>query len=78
VLVARQLWRAAADLRWGGLLLAAGPVWFLPQFFTPAPLRVAHGIVRTLGCLVLAAGGWRRADQVTGWPPVTPSISAVM
>jgi len=78
VLVARCLWRAAAALRWGGLLLAAGLVGFLPQFFLPAPLRIAHGIVLALGCVVLAVSGWRRADQVTGWPPVTASISAVM
>jgi hypothetical protein len=86
-LVGVSLWRARAALRWGGLLLATGLVLFLPQFFAPGPLRVTHGVVLAVGCLLLAGAGWRRLGsstatqdpgQLTGEPPVTPSISAVM
>lgn len=85
------LWQSGGELRsaavrWGGVLVAAGLVLFLPQFFAPAPLRIGHGLLMALGCVVLAVSGWRRRQappsatvgQLTGEPPVTPSISAVM
>jgi hypothetical protein len=94
VTLAMSLWSTPAAharraLRLGAVLLAAGLVTFLPQFFAPAPLRMAHGVVLAIGCILVAAGAWRweplavRAsttpgNQLTGEPPVTPSISAVM
>ncbi|HEY0238266.1 MAG TPA: hypothetical protein VGC37_06445 [Friedmanniella sp.] len=41
-------WRVAAGL------LALGLVLFLPQFFAPAPLRVAHGLLLAAGCWAVA------------------------
>lgn len=35
-------------------LLALALVLFLPQFFAPAPLRVAHGLLLALGCWAVA------------------------
>lgn len=37
-----------------GLVFAAGAVLFLPQFFLDAPLRIAHGMLLAVGCLLLA------------------------
>jgi hypothetical protein len=34
---------------------AAGMVLFLPQFFTSPTLRITHGVVLAIGCLLLAA-----------------------
>lgn len=39
---------------WTGWLLAAGFVLYLPQFFAPAWLRVAHGVLVAAGCLAVA------------------------
>ncbi len=36
-------------------VFAAGFVLFLPQFFTPAPVRIAHGVLMLAGLVWLAA-----------------------
>ncbi|GAA3989400.1 hypothetical protein GCM10022247_04960 [Allokutzneria multivorans] len=36
------------------VLFAAGFVLFLPQFFTPAPMRIAHGVLMLVGLLWFA------------------------
>lgn len=72
-LVGYRLWRSPGGLRWGGLLLAAGLVLFLPQFFAPAPLRIAHGCVLALGCLLVAWSGWRQSPVEGSSRTVTPS-----
>lgn len=45
VLAARQ----ASGNRYASILFAAGFVLFLPQFFAPAPLRIAHGVLMLVG-----------------------------
>ncbi|GAB1515867.1 hypothetical protein [Actinophytocola sp. KF-1] len=55
VLVALTLKRPSA---W---VFAAGFVLFLPQFFTPAPVRIAHGVLMLAGLVWLAAD--LRADR---------------
>lgn len=52
---------AARTTGTGGWLFAAGFVLFLPQFFTPAPVRIAHGVLLLAGCLWLAHSLWRGA-----------------
>jgi hypothetical protein len=39
-------------------VFAAGFVLFLPQFFTPAPVRIAHGVLMLvgLGWLAISVG----------------------
>jgi hypothetical protein len=39
---------------YGGVAFAAGFVLFLPQFFTPAPVRIAHGVLMLVGLIWLA------------------------
>ncbi|NIL78226.1 hypothetical protein [Rhodococcus sp. B10] len=40
---------------WHSAVLAAGFATFLPQFFLPPWLRVAHGLLILAGCLLVAA-----------------------
>lgn len=54
VLAAVAVWRSGTMPRWGGVPLAAGSILFVPQFFAPPPLRIAHGVLIGVGCLALA------------------------
>ncbi len=54
VLVATAVARSGALPRWVGLPFAAAFVLYLPQFFGPPVLRIAHGVLVAAGCLVLA------------------------
>jgi hypothetical protein len=45
----------AVRLRAVALPFAAGMVLFLPQFFAGAELRIAHGVLLGVGCVLLAA-----------------------
>jgi len=59
ILAAIGVWRSPTLPRSAGLLFAAGLALFLPQFFTPAPVRIAHGILLGVGLAWLAAAMWR-------------------
>jgi hypothetical protein len=61
ILVAVGIRRSAALPRVSGILFAAGFALFLPQFFTPAPVRIAHGVLMLVGLVWLAADMWRTA-----------------
>ncbi|MFC4116062.1 hypothetical protein [Nonomuraea zeae] len=52
VMAAVSVWRTGVLPRSSGVALALGFALFLPQFFTPYPVRVAHGV------LILAGGIW--------------------
>jgi hypothetical protein len=54
VLTAVALWWAGRTARWAGVLVGAGLVLFLPQFFGPPALRVAHGVLLAVGLALLA------------------------
>lgn len=54
ILFAVAIWRSGIMTRWSGIPLAAGFALFIPQFFTPQPVRVGHGLLVMVGCLVLA------------------------
>ncbi|MGZ3636988.1 MAG: hypothetical protein ACXVCX_04005 [Ktedonobacterales bacterium] len=58
ILFAVAIWRSGILPRWSGIPLAAGFALFIPQFFTPQPVRVAHGLLILVGCLVLAWSMW--------------------
>ena len=49
--------------KWSGIPLAAGFALFIPQFFTPQPVRVAHGLLVIVGCVVLA---WSMLSRAPG------------
>ncbi|GAA4916683.1 hypothetical protein HD597_005572 [Nonomuraea thailandensis] len=61
VMAAAAVWRSGTLPRWSGTVLALGFVLFLPQFFTPYPVRVAHGALVMAGGLWAAAALWRAA-----------------
>ncbi|NRQ39026.1 hypothetical protein HII36_45480 [Nonomuraea sp. NN258] len=70
IMLAVAVWRSGTVSRWSGTGLALGFALFIPQFFGPYPLRVAHGALILAGGLWLAAALWRapavqRARQTT-------------
>ncbi|TWP52700.1 hypothetical protein FKR81_10405 [Lentzea tibetensis] len=67
ILTARAI--ARTELRWSAVLFAAGFALFLPQFFTPPAVRIAHGVLLAAGCVGFAVAVWR-ADAKR---PVTAS-----
>ncbi|MFI9817376.1 hypothetical protein [Saccharothrix variisporea] len=50
---------AARDFGRIALPYAAGFVLFLPQFFTAPPVRMAHGALLLVGCLLIARKLWK-------------------
>ncbi|MGH3929191.1 MAG: hypothetical protein ACRDTF_04360 [Pseudonocardiaceae bacterium] len=63
VLAAIAVARSGLLPRWSGTLFAAGFVLFIPQFFTPAPVRMVHGLLIAIGCGWLALGMWRGGQE---------------
>ncbi|GAA5001339.1 hypothetical protein [Actinopolymorpha pittospori] len=62
IVAAVAVWHSGVLPRWSGILFAAGLALFLPQFFTPAPVRIAHGVLMAVGLIVFAVALWRSAD----------------
>ena len=54
VVIAVAIWRSRLLISWIGIPLAAGFALYLPQFMTPQPVRVAHGLLITVGCALIA------------------------
>ncbi|MEW1847564.1 hypothetical protein AB0392_57225 [Nonomuraea angiospora] len=68
VTAAIAVWRSGTLPKWSGTALAMGFVLFIPQFFGPYPLRIAHGALIMIGGLWLAAAlvrGGTRARSAT-------------
>ncbi len=63
VWTAVAVWRDRNLPRWSASLFGLGFALFLPQFYTPAPVRIAHGALVALGCLWLAAALWRNGGD---------------
>lgn len=66
ILAAVALWRAGSTAlgRIAGLLYAAGTALFLPQFFTPAGVRIGHGVLLGVGAILLAVVLWSKSEVV--------------
>jgi hypothetical protein len=65
VLAALAVWRsggAAGLTRWAAVPFALGFALFIPQFYAPPAVRIAHGVLVGAGCAWLAWQLWR-ADQ---------------
>jgi len=60
ILTAITAWRDRGLAAWGGILTGITVALYLPQFFGPPPVRMAHGVLLAVGCLWLAAGLWVR------------------
>ncbi|MGW5365149.1 hypothetical protein [Actinopolymorpha pittospori] len=61
IVAAVAVWQSGVLPRGSGILFAAGLALFLPQFFTPAPVRIAHGVLMAVGLMVFAVALWRSA-----------------
>jgi hypothetical protein len=59
VLAAVAVWRSGTLTRYSGIPFALGYALFLPQFFTPAAVRIAHGVLVGIGSAWLAWELWR-------------------
>jgi hypothetical protein len=59
VLVAVAVWRSGTLARSGGIVFAVAFALFVPQFYTPAAVRIGHGVLVAVGCVWLAATLWR-------------------
>ncbi|MFI6179683.1 hypothetical protein ACIA8R_29360 [Nonomuraea sp. NPDC051191] len=55
VMAAVAVWRSGTLPKEAGTALALGLALFIPQFFSPYPLRIAHGALIMIGGLWLAA-----------------------
>jgi hypothetical protein len=55
IMAAIAVWRSNALPRSSAILFATGVALFLPQFFSPAAVRIAHGILLAAGSIILAA-----------------------
>ncbi|TMR89502.1 hypothetical protein [Nonomuraea basaltis] len=69
VMAAVSVWRSGTLHRWSGTALALGFALFIPQFFGPYSLRIAHGALIMIGGLWLAvslATGRRREPVAIG------------
>ncbi|GAA2384225.1 hypothetical protein Cme02nite_66600 [Catellatospora methionotrophica] len=75
VMAAVAIARSGVLPRLSGALFAVGFAAFLPQFFTPAAVRVGHGLLVAAGCLWLATALWRATRPAT---PVTAAPSATL
>jgi hypothetical protein len=63
IMAAVAIRRAGVLPRSSGIVFAVGFATFLPQFFTPAPVRIAHGVVMLIGLVWLAVAMWRTAPS---------------
>ncbi|MGX7669522.1 hypothetical protein [Plantactinospora sp. DSM 117369] len=59
VLAAVAVWRSGTLTRYSGIPFALGFALFLPQFFTPAAVRITHGVLVGIGSAWLAWELWR-------------------
>lgn len=66
VVAAVAIWRSSVLPRYSGVPLAVGFSLFLPQFFTPAPVRISHGVLMAAGLIWLAVVVRRAADSTSG------------
>ena len=54
IVFAVAVWRSGIFVRWSAIPLALGFALYVPQFFAPQALRVAHGLLVAVGCGLVA------------------------
>jgi len=59
LLAAIAIWRPGVLPRASGTLFALGFALFLPQFYTPPAVRIAHGVLVAAGSIWVALVLWR-------------------
>jgi ABC-type arginine transport system permease subunit len=68
VLAAIAVWRSGVLPRSSAILFALGFVLFLPQFYTPSAVRIAHGVLVAAGSIWLALALWRASQAPASYP----------
>jgi hypothetical protein len=63
IMAAVAVWRSHVLPRTSAILFATGMALFLPQFFSPAAVRIGHGILLAAGSIILAAALWASAGR---------------
>jgi hypothetical protein len=63
IMAAIAVWRSHVLPRASAILFATGMALFLPQFFSPAAVRIGHGILLAIGSIILAAALWASAGR---------------
>lgn len=74
ILAAVAIWRSGTLQRWSGAPLALGFALLIPQFFTPQPVRIVHGVLVAAGCIWIAVA-MRRAGKLRTEPLLSNSLS---
>jgi hypothetical protein len=59
ILAAVAIWRSGVLPRYSGILFALGFALFVPQFYTPPAVRIAHGVLVAVGSAWVALALWR-------------------
>jgi hypothetical protein len=54
ILFGIAIWKSGILTRWSGIPLAIGFTLFIPQFYTPQPVRIGHGLLVMVGCWLIA------------------------
>jgi hypothetical protein len=62
ILFAIVIWRSNSHPTWSGIPLAVGFALYLPQFFEPQSIRVAHGLLIMIACLLIARSIVKRKE----------------
>jgi hypothetical protein len=63
IMAAIAVWRSEVLPRTSAILFAIGMALFLPQFFSPAATRIAHGVLLAAGLIILAVALWASAGR---------------
>jgi hypothetical protein len=63
ILAAVAIWRSASLPRYSGVVFALGFALFLPQFYGPPAVRIAHGVLVGIGCAWVAIALWTAAPS---------------
>lgn len=75
ILLAIGLWKSEYYPKFSGVPFALGIFLYLPQFFFEQPIRVIHGLVLAVGCILIAYVLWnKRTKQIHGNHDETLSI----
>ena len=65
ILAAVAIWRSGSLPRYSGVVFALGFALFIPQFYAPPAVRIAHGVLVGIGCVWVAVALWTAKPSLT-------------
>lgn len=63
IMIATAIWKSHSLPKGSGIPFAFAFALYVPQFFGTQPIRVAHGLLVTAGCLWIAIALWLRSNK---------------